>query len=238
MPVPTIVGNSAAAANGVDSITPAYPLGYTATADDIALTFVESATTDTVNAPTGWAVAVAQSQTTGLPTKLTALWRRVQAGDTAPTIVDPGTNDHMVGRMIILRGCVTTGNPWDVALGGVDNSTTTAWTVTGSVVTTTVIDTLLLIVVATGQDVASTANISGYTNTSLTLTERMDNWVTAGHGGGFGLATAPKAAAGQLTTNTTGTLVTGNTKAWLQIALKPALVVPGAPSLVVARYRR
>jgi hypothetical protein len=85
-------------------------------------------------------------------------------------------------------------------------------------------------VVATGQDVASTANISGYTNTSLTLTERMDNWVTAGTAAGS-VWPPRRSGGGQLTTNTTGTLVTGNTKAWLQICAETALVAAAGPRM-------
>lgn len=231
MAVPTVVGVSASAASGTANITPAFPSGYTVVANDVAVTFIECNSTDTINAPAGWATMASQTQATGTTTKLTAIWRRLQVGDTAPTIVDPGANDHMVGRMIIVRGCATQGNPWDVAIGGTDGTTTTAFTVTGSGVTTVYVDTLMLIAVATGQDIASTAAVSGWTNASLTLTERMDNWVADGNGGGFAMATAPKATPGTLANNTTGTLaIAGNTKAWLQIALRPPLSDPAYPN--------
>ena len=52
------------------------------------------------------------------------------------------------------------------------------------------------------------------------LTERTDNSVTAGNGGGLGIATGVKAAAGA-TGNTAVTLATAASKGMMSIAIKP-----------------
>lgn len=227
MPMPTVVGVGAGT-SGTGDITPAYPAGYTAVADDIAVTYVESESGDTINPPTNWAQITAQSVTTGTVTKLTALWRRLTASEAAPTIVDPGgVNNHMGGRMIIVRGCKTTGNPWNIT--AVAQETVADTTVSIPTVTTTAADCLVMVAFATGQDVASTAGATGWTNANLAnLTERMDNWVTAGLGGGFAMATGEKAAAGVVGATTATLSLTANFKALMTIALEGAAAAAAA----------
>jgi len=89
-----------------------------------------------------------------------------------------------MGRIIAIRGAVSSGNPWNVTAGGVEAVSDTSGSIPGA--TTTVTNTLVVTAIATSlPDETSTAKFSGWTNANLTsLTERTDNSVTAGNGGG------------------------------------------------------
>jgi len=226
MAMPTVVGVGASAA-GQAAITPAFPGGYTATADDIAVTFCETESGDTVTPPTGWAAVTNVTVSSGTVTRLWAIWRRIQAGDTAPTIADAGNHD--IGRMIIVRGCVTTGNPWDVFTTSTELVADTSVSIPG--VTTSVPNCLMLYAVSTGQDgSSSTTAYSAWANASLTnVTERMDNYTALGLGGGFGMATGEKAAAGATGAMTATLALTANFKALMTIALKEQVAAAATP---------
>lgn len=233
MGMPSVVGVGAQAA-GQAAVTPAFPVGYTAVADDIAVTFCECDTADTLTPPSGWAQVTQSNVSTGTaPTKLTAIWRRIVGGDTAPQIADAG--NHIVGRMIIVRGCVTSGDPWDVAAQTTELVADT--TVSIPAVTTGVPDCLILAAFSTGQDVSSTAGATAWANGSLAnVTERMDDWTALGTGGGFSMATGEKATAGSTGATTATLSLTANFKAQIKIALKGA-AAPALPAVVMARHR-
>jgi hypothetical protein len=66
-----------------------------------------------------------------------------------------------------------------------------------------------------------TTNFSAWTNANLTsLTERTDNTVDNGNGGGLGIATGVKATAGAYG-NTAVTLASSAYKGMMSIAIKP-----------------
>lgn len=216
MPMPTVVAVGTVA-NGTASVVPALPAGWAA--DDIFVMPTESEN-QSIFTPTGWGLAAggAVIVSTGVVTRLTVFWRRAVAGDTDPTVVDPG--DHVVARIIAVRGCVTTGNPWNVSATATELVADTSVSVPGA--TTTAPDCLVLAIVSTGTDVASTAHASGWANASLgSVTEQMDNWVADGLGGGFAMASGTKAVQG-LVSATTATLVTANFKALMMLALQGA----------------
>ena len=231
MAAPTIVGVGAAT-NGAAAVTPAYPGGYTAVADDVAVTWVECDSTDTLTPPTNWALIQASTVSSGTTTKLSAIWRRLTASEAAPTIADAG--NHMQAQMIVIRGCVATGNPWDVVQPSQELVADTTVSITG--VTTTVADTLIMAAFSTGQDIASTAGATGWTNANLTsLAEQMDGWTSAGTGGGFAMATGVKAAAGATGATTATLSLTANFKAQICIALKPPAPA-SRPPIFVSQY--
>jgi hypothetical protein len=215
--VPTVVGVGAATA-AIGAVTPAYPGGYTAIADDCAWTFTECETADTITPPTNWAVCTFANASTGTtPSKLTCLWRRLTAGESAPTIADAG--DHINAQMIVVRGCSTVGNPWDIAVGNTELVADTSVSIPGG--TTTGDDRLILAAFSTGQDVASTAGATGWADATLTgVTEQMDNWAIAGAGGGFAMATGVKALAGTVGPMTATLSLTASFKALIYIALR------------------
>lgn len=225
MAMPTVVGVGAEV-NGIGAVTPAYPAAYTATTNDIGVTFVECESTDTITPPTGWALVIASIVSTGTTSKLSAIWRRIQAGDTAPSIADAG--DHMVARMIVVRGCLTTGNPWNVATQNTELVSDT--TVSIPAIVTTSADCLILAAFGTGQDIASTAGATGWANASLVnVTERMDDWTSQGLGGGFAMATGEKAAPGAVSATTATLSLTANFKTLMTIALTANAPTPPPP---------
>jgi hypothetical protein len=220
---PTFVA-AGTVASGTGAITPALPAGLQA--NDILLLFVETANqaisitnqnggtwTQVTNSPQGTGTAGGTAAT-----RLTVFWSRYNGTQGAPTVSDSG--NHQLGRMIAIRGATTSGNPWDVTAGGVDATSNTTGSIPGA--TTTVANTLVVVAIATSlPDATGTANFSSWTNANLSsLTERTDNTVIAGNGGGLGIATGGKATAGAYGA-TAVTLANSATKGMMSIALKP-----------------
>jgi T5SS/PEP-CTERM-associated repeat protein len=220
---PTFVA-AGSVASGTGAITPALPSGIAA--NDILLLFLETAneaiSISNQNGGT-WAAVTNSPQGTGTAggtsaTRLTVFWSRYNGTQGAPTTSDSG--NHQLGRMIAVRGAVTSGNPWDVTAGGVEATADTSGSIPGA--TTTVGNTLVVTAIAASlPDSSSTARFSAWTNANLTsLTERTDNSVSAGNGGGLGVATGIKATAGAYG-NTAVTLATAASKGMMSIAVKP-----------------
>jgi hypothetical protein len=218
--MPTFVAAGAVASN-TTAISPALPAGIAT--GDILLLFLETANQAiTIPTPNGgtWTQVASSPQSTGsgtTATRLTAFWSRYNGTQGAPTTSDSG--DHQLGRIIAIRGAVDTGNPWDVTAGGVEAASDTSGSIPGA--TTTVANTLVVAAIATAlPDASSTAKFSAWTNANLTsVTERTDNTVTAGDGGGLGVATGVRVATGAYG-NTAVTLVNASYKAMMSIAIK------------------
>ena len=220
--IPTVVGTGAVA-YGTGAITPALPSSLQA--NDILLLILNTSNqTITIPTPNGgtW-TQVGSTQGTGTggssgSVALTIFWSRYNGTQGAPTTSDSG--DHQIGRIIAIRGATTSGNPWDVTGAGVDATANTTATIPGA--TTTVANTLVVVAAAVGlPDSNGTANFSAWTNSNLTsLTEQIDNTRAAGVGGGIGVATGGKAAAGAYG-NTTVTLASSAKKGMMGIAIKP-----------------
>jgi len=218
MAAPTVVGTGAAASSA-NAITPAFP-GSLAV-DDVLIGIGESV--GGANFPNiatnGFAHIDSVSPVVqGVNTQLSVVWRRYDGVVTAHSWGDSG--DHNIGRYIAIRGCPTSGNPWDVVAAAVEATSDTSATWPG--VTTTVADTLVLEIIATDTDVSSTTNLGALTNGAYTsITEQMDNWIISGNGGGIGMVSAIKASAGA-TGASTATLANAGNKALMTLALKPA----------------
>jgi len=221
--VPTFVA-AGSVASGAGAVTPALPSGLQS--NDILLLFLETANqaisisnqnggswTEVTNSPQGTGAAGGASAT-----RLTAFWSRYNGTQGAPTVSDSG--NHQVGLIIAVRGCVTTGNPWNVTAGGVESTSDTSGAIPGA--TTTVANTLVVAAIATDlPDANGTANFSAWANSNLTnVAERTDNTRNAGNGGGLAIATGEKATAGAYG-NTTVTCGTSAIKGMMSIALKP-----------------
>lgn len=224
MTLPTVVSVGAVAAGTAD-VVPGLPAGW-AENDIFLLGEEQSAVNAFISPPTGWALVPDSQQEAGsLATDgcLQVFWKRATSSESDPTVTD--AINHTQARIIAIRGCITTGDPWDVTSGGIDTAADTALVVTGD--TTTVADCLVVVFFATSPDIASTTEVSDWANADLAnVTERMDNWHDNGNGGGFGCATGEKATAGAYG-NTTATLVTTANKAFCTIALKPPAVGGG-----------
>jgi hypothetical protein len=223
---PTVVAVGTVAA-GTTTITPAFPASIAA--NDILLTICESVGGQNFSTPSGWA-HVSSDGTAVSPvvqstnTQLTVFWRRYDGIFTAPAL--SGTTDHALGRMIAIRGCPLSNNPWNVVGVGVEATSDTSAAWPGA--TTTVADTLVLEIISTSADPASasTVQIGAVTNAAYTsITEQIDNGDPTGNGGVIGVVSGIKATAGA-TGSSTMTLATAGFKAMMTLAMvnsKPAL---------------
>jgi hypothetical protein len=216
MGMPTIVAVGTVGTATTGACVPGLPAGWVA--DHIHLLFVEAAN-EPLNTITGFtrigSTAVVQS--TGLVTDLSAFWRRAVAGDTAPSITSSPQN-HLIARIIGVSGAVTAGSPISIFTTGLDNTTGTTFSIPGA--TTTAANCLIFAALSTGTDANSTTMATGWTNANLTsITEDIDNWTTSGNGGGIAVAHGGKVAPGAYGTMT-GSITTGNTKAFLSFAVR------------------
>jgi hypothetical protein len=212
---PTVVGVGAVA-TGTTTITPAKPAGIAA--DDILLDIAESVGGQNYTLAGGWAHVTGSPVVQGTNTQLTVAWRRYDGVFGAPAM--SGTTDHAIGRMIAVRGCPTTGNPWDVVTVSVEavSDTSATWP---SPAQTTVPDTLVLMIMATSADIA-TAQVSTVTNGNLTsITEQIDNATATGNGGVVICYSGTFAGPGTIGA-ATATLTTAAFKAGMTLAMKNA----------------
>jgi hypothetical protein len=178
------------------------------------------------------------SQTGGLPTRLTVRWHRA-TGPESGTVSCPAVTNHQVARIIGVRGCVTSGNPWNQTAASLESVSDTSVSIDG--LTTTAIDCLILAAFTTGAD-SNTSQISAGTwaNASLAnpaVAEQVGNWTLSGTGGGIGAATGGKEAAG-VVSPTTVTLTTANFKAQFCMALQGAVAAALPPTLVAPPFIR
>jgi hypothetical protein len=220
MAVPTVVSVGAANAGATTAVTPAFPTGMQV--GDIIVGIGESAGAEvypTANT-NGFAHVTGSPANQDPQTVLTVVWARYDGVMTAHSWGDSG--NHNMARYIAIRGVKDTDPPWNATPQSAVESvadTSAAW----PAVTTTVADCLVLFCIATGRDLATTANLGAMSGgTGLTnFAEQMDNWTASGTGGGFGLVTASKVAAGS-TGSPTATLANADTKAFITLALEPA----------------
>lgn len=214
--VPTY-GAAGALAVGIAAVTPAMPAGIQD--NDIVLLLAQSSNEPITLSDAQGFVEVTPQQGTGVAaalgsTLLACYWKRVIGAQTDPTIADAG--NHVVARTVSFRGCIKSGNPWDVAVGDTGASDT-AVSIPG--LTTTRINTLVVAILADGLDLGG-ARFSGMTNASLSsLTEQFDTGSANGNGGGLVLITGTKAAAGSVSA-TTGSLSSASLQARMTLALR------------------
>jgi hypothetical protein len=217
-------------ASGTGTITPALPAGISA--NDILLLFVESANqaisisnqnggtwTEAPDSPQG----VGASPPTDPSTRLAVFWSRYNGTQGAPTVADSG--NHTIGRIVAIRGCIASGDPFDVTAGNTEGTSDTSGSIPGD--TTTIANTLVVVAITshydTGADGTDAFN-NTWSNADLAnMTERTDDTRTANNGGGIGVATGEKAAAGAYGA-TSVTLVNAAYKAMWTGALKPVPV--------------
>jgi hypothetical protein len=236
--IPTFV-NFGVAATGTTAVSPALPASLLV--DDILLLFIETANEAiTIPTPNGgtWTEVTGSPQGTGTAaglasTRLTVFWSRYNGTQGAPTTSDSG--DHQIAQITAWRGCIASGNPWDVTAGDVASAASTAVSIPGA--TTTVNDCLIVAIVSNATD-TGTSQTGTWANASLSgVVERSDTSSTTGNGGGVGCASGGKAIAGAYSA-TTAVLATSSVQGRLSIALKPAssnaVALPGTGAPVFA----
>jgi hypothetical protein len=229
---PTVVAVGTVA-SGTTAITPAFPSGIAA--DDILVGVGECEGVTSPGAytlPSGWAHVTGSPVQQSTNTRLTVMWARYDGVMTAQSWGDSG--DHNLGRIIAIRGCPTTGNPWDVAAAATEATSDTSATWPG--VTTTIDDTLILEILSSSAD-SSTAPLGAtpLTNVNYTsITTQINNGIITGNGGAIGVVSAVKATAGA-TGQSTGTLQVAGFKALMTVAFK--LATAGAPQVLMRSPR-
>ena len=182
--------------SGAAAISPGIPAGMAA--GDSMYLAVETAN-QAVTTPSGWTFEDNLiGQGTGGAAGAVALYvysRPWQSGDAAPTIADSG--DHQTARIIGIRNSSVAADGVRLNVGFVSQQTTATTAMVCPGVTTTVADCLIVHFTALDLDANSTTAVGTLTNANLTsITERQDQTVNTGAGGGLYIATGIKATAG------------------------------------------
>lgn len=234
MAAPAVRGVGAASASQ-SAITPAFPTSAAPVQDDILIGIAESVGTEAYFSggapPTGWAHVTGSPVAVDTSTRLTVIWKRFVGGDTAPSWGDSG--NHNVGRIIAISGVRTTGNPWGTVTPTTSQETAANTSAEWPDITTSAVDFMIVLAIATGRDLGTTANLGVVTNANLTsITERMDDWSALGTGGGIGMVTGLKATASAIGVST-ATMGSTDSKALMTIALEPAAAAVSPPLTMI-----
>ena len=208
MALPTIVGVGAVSAD-TGAITPALPSGVQQ--NDILLFFAETSSGEAITID-GWSDAPGSPQNNATTsTRLTVLWKRAGASESAPTTSDSG--DHQIGAIMAIRGCATVGNPFLIATGATPAGGSP--TVVSTAFRTFISDALVINAFSKGTDGRTGPSFSSWTNASLTnLTEQIDASTNLGNGGCLGVATGEKAAGGSVSATTASFVDSGGYCSW------------------------
>jgi hypothetical protein len=204
------------------SVSVAWPTHLT---DDIGLVVIEtSGNSANLTPPAGWA-AIPSTPVTDVATtagsKLHVWWKRAASSAEAAVATGAAT-DHIVARLFTFRGCVTTGNPWDVTTTG--TKTTASTTATVPALTTTVADTLIVGIVGRPNDNASTTHFGTLVNSNLAnIGAAGEAGTTSGNGGGFAVEFGDFAGPGNTGTSTL-TKIASTTDTYVVLALKAPVV--------------
>ena len=194
--------------------------------NDIGLVVIEtSGNSADLTPPAGWAALPGTPVTdvaTTAGSKLHVWWKRAASSAEAAVATGAGT-DHIIARLYTFRGCVTTGNPWNVITTG--TKTTASTTATIPSLTTTWDDTLITMIVGRPDDSSSISHFGVPVNANLTsLAERLESGTVNGNGGGFVLSTGIKALSGATGTSTL-TKTVSTTDTYVVLALKAPTVL-------------
>lgn len=206
-------------ASGTGALSVAWPTSGSYAVGDLALLICESAN-QAHTTPSGWTPVANSPQFTGTAAaaggvRLSVFYKyATSTSETNVSVADTG--NHTTGQIHVFKACVI-----ETTIGGVRTPAGTSITF-GSLTTANDND-LIVFCLANDRDAASTANLSAWTNANLTgLTERHDQTVTSGVGGGIGVASGVMASAGAIGT-TTVTNAASVTAAWLVIALRQSV---------------
>lgn len=188
-------------------------------AGDIIILFVESAN-QTISTPTDYSVLATQvgTGTAGAAggVRIATFYRILgDTADTSTTVADSG--DHTTAIKMLFRDTALLDGSFYVTATSTQGTASTAMTFPA--VTTGTDESLVVLAVALDTDAASTATVGAVTNANLAnITERHDETVIAGAGGGLAVITGEKATAGSTGTST-ATGSTSVTRAYHTISL-------------------
>ena len=222
--------NKSAFASGTAGLT----VGAVASvvADDLILLFAESANQN-IATPTGYTQVTGSPVSTGTAAaiggvRLAVFYRWATGADTTTSVADSG--NHTTAIKMAFRGVDTT-TPFDATpVTGIKTPASTSASFPG--ITTATANALIVHASGLDLDAARTATTGAATNANLTgITERHDQTISGGVGGGLVVVTGTKATAGA-TGNTTAT-VTSTIQVYLTLALREA---PPAQTLTPTLY--
>lgn len=200
--------------SGIGAVVPTLTSGWQP--GDLFLLIIQTAN-QPPSAPAGWSFAFAQGTGTAGTAGATShriYFKFAETGDSDPTVPDAG--DHQFAVIAAVRG--TQGIKIASSPGNVSAVSDTTVTATSA---STLLPETLIVYVATAATSTTTPQYSGETNATVTqLTERFDQFVTDGVGGGIGIWTAEKATVGG-TGTFTATLATASFDTWQQILIEP-----------------
>lgn len=214
--------NKSAFASGTAALTVGAVSGVVA--DDLILLFVESANQN-IATPTGFTQVTNSPVSTGTAAtaggvRLAVFYRFATGADTTTSVADSG--NHTTAIKMAFRG-VDTATPFDATpVSAIKTPASTSSSFPG--ITTATANAWIVHASALDLDAASTATTGTPTNANLTgLTERHDQTISGGVGGGLVVITGEKATAGA-TGNTTAT-VTSTIQVYLTMALREQALV-------------
>lgn len=199
------------------------PTWPTHQADDIGLLVVECSPETSVvslSVPAGFAEVTNSPQptTTGIVgTRLSVFWCRATSGAmSAPTFTTTPSSNKVVAAIITFRGCIATGDPWDVTGGSVKSTASTSTSIGALTVGTA---SCLMVYLASS---SANATMSSEANAALTnLGERFEGGTTASDDGAIHIWSGElpgTGSSGTFTATSSGSVE----NAYLALALKPA----------------
>lgn len=192
---------------------------------DLLLLFVESAN-EAITTPSGYTQVTNSPQSTGGAAaaggvRLGVFYKVTNGSESNLTVADTG--NHTTAIIMAFRGVDTT-TPVHQSAGAVDSSATSS--LSCPAVTTSTTNCLIVNAIGLDKDLADADTLSSIANAALSsVTERHDETVASGVGGGLAVITGGKATAGS-TGNTTATGDTSTTHAYVTLALAPLAPVP------------
>ena len=211
------VGTSSISTGATTTYIPAHNI------DDIILTIIETEQYDNNYLPTGYTSIPGSplptiNMFTG--TKLQAYWKRAtttEAGVT--TIAVPDLGNHTMQRTFIIRGCRTSGNPFEQVATSTEEAFVS--TVTFPSVTTTTKECLIVNVGVHGLDTFNSTFYGTPVNSNLSsLQIHAQATDSTGAGGGYCVISGVKQSIGS-TGTTTATLASTAIQAMMTIAFVP-----------------
>lgn len=191
-------------------------------ANDILLVVLAGNGTNNFAAPAGgWAEVGSSPQAGGgLNARIQAWWLRAAgSGTSSPTIADVASDGQKFAVAVVIRGAITSGNPFDVTAGGTA-ATSTSVSFPGA--TTTGTNRLVFQMAAIIVDNTEPQFVyNSFSNADLTeIDQQLNKCSNASTGVGMGIISARKATAGAFAA-TTATLSNTGTQALLTLAVKP-----------------
>jgi len=199
---------------GGTSITVPIPTGLQA--NDIILVFFETNAGTTVSTPSGFTLIVEVDDLTSALTQINCYWKRATGSETSFTQT---ATDHQCALVMLIRGCVVTGTPYEAMTNSKTGSTTTPVIPTS---TTVGADRRIIQGIARGTDTASD-QFSSPVNSALESVALAEEYGTAtGSGGGIAAMSGVKRAAGSSGTTAVSYSGSATNFATVSFAMIPA----------------